>query len=83
MFDNMVVRYMTIFVFYVNPEIPNIEKTKTAYKVYKSREVSSFFSSTFLSNGVRIMSGNPFLTPVMTIFINVTILDNIETSSDI
>ena len=31
-----------------------------------------------MSNGVRIMSGDQFLTPVMTIFINVTIL-NIRT----
>ena len=34
--------------------------------------ISSFFSSNFPSNGVRIMSGDPFLTPIMTIFINVT-----------
>ena len=36
-------RVMTIFVFYVNPQIPNIESFE-AYEVYKSREVSHLFS---------------------------------------
>ena len=36
-------RVMTIFVFYVNPQIPNIEYFK-AYEVYKSQEVSHFVS---------------------------------------
>ena len=31
--------------------------------------ISSFFSSNFRSNGVRIMSGDQFVTRVMTIFI--------------
>ena len=57
MFGDMVVRYMpnsdpwgllgisfmTIFVFYVNPQIPNIENLE-AYEVYKSQEVSHLFS---------------------------------------
>ena len=57
MFGDMVVRnmpnsdpwgppgtpFMTIFVFYVNPQTPNIEKNE-AYEVYKSREVSHLFS---------------------------------------
>ena len=57
MFGDMVVRYMpnsdpwgppgtpfmTIFVFYVNPQIPNIEKNE-ANEVYKSREVTHLFS---------------------------------------
>ena len=61
--------FMTIFVFYVNPQIPNIEYLE-ANEVYKSLEVSHpFFSSNFPSNAVRIMSGDPFLTRVMTIFI--------------
>ena len=34
---------MTIFVFYVNPQPPNIEYVE-AYEVYKSREVSHLFS---------------------------------------
>ena len=56
-FGGMVVRYMpssghggapmspfmTIFVFYVNPQIPNIEYFE-ANEVYKSREVSHLFS---------------------------------------
>ena len=57
MFGDMVVRYMpnsghggppgigvmTIFVFYVNPQIFNIEYFE-AYEAYKSREVSHLFS---------------------------------------
>ena len=35
--------FMLIFVFYVNPKIPNIENFD-AYEVYKSREVSHLFS---------------------------------------
>ena len=34
--------FITIFVFYVNPQIPNIEYFG-AYEVYKSREVSRLF----------------------------------------
>ena len=64
---------MTILCFFVSPPIPNIEKIQV-YEVYKSREVS-FFSSNFPSNATGIMSGDPFSTLVMTIFINVTILD--------
>ena len=37
--------FMTIFVFYVNPQIPDIENFD-AYEVYKSREVSH--AATFL-----------------------------------
>ena len=57
MFGDMVARYMpnsdpwgspwtpfmTIFVFYVNPQIPNIEYFE-AHEVYKSREVSHLLS---------------------------------------
>ena len=57
MFGDMVARYMInsdpwgppvttfiiIFVFYVNPQIPNIEYFE-ANEVYKSREVSHLFS---------------------------------------
>ena len=35
--------FMTIFVFYVNSQMSNIEKNE-AYEVYKSREVSHLFS---------------------------------------
>ena len=37
--------------------------------------ISFFVSSNFPSNGVGIMSGDLFLTRVMTIFLNVTILE--------
>ena len=37
--------------------------------------IPSFYSSNFLSNAIGIMSGDQFSTPVMTIFINVNILD--------
>ena len=36
-------RVMTIFVFYVNPQIPNIANFE-AYEVYKSQEVSHLLS---------------------------------------
>ena len=53
-------RVMTIFVFYVNPQIPNIQYFE-ANEIYKSREVSHFFSHQISlrmpSNAVRIMSG--------------------------
>ena len=48
-------RVMTIFVFYVSAQIPNIE-------VYGGLQalggISSFFSLNFTSNAVRIMSGD-------------------------
>ena len=89
MFGDMVVRYMpnsdpwgppgipfmTIFVFYVNPKIPNIEYFEAYASLQILGGISSFVSSNFPSNGVRIMSGDPFLNRVMTIFINVTILE--------
>ena len=62
-------RVMIIFVFCVNPQTPNIEN----FDVYRGLQIpggiSSFFSSNFPSNAVAIMSGDPFLTQVMTIFI--------------
>ena len=62
-------RVITIFVFYVSAQIPNI-KYFEAFEVYKSREVSHLFSHQIsLLNAVRIMSGDLFLTRVMTIFI--------------
>ena len=66
-------RVMTIFGIYVNTQMPNIEK----FEVYRGLQapggISSFFSSNFPSNAVRIMSGDPFLTRVMTIFIKTNI----------
>ena len=68
-------RVMTIFGIYVSNKIPNIEKNQVYGSLWTPGGISYLFSSNFLSNGVRIMSGDPFLTPVMTIFINVTIWD--------
>ena len=62
--------FMTIFGIFVNPPIPNIEKIQA--HVFSS---SNFRSSNFPSNATGIMSGDQFSTLVMTIFINVTILD--------
>ena len=73
------IRFMTILVFYVGIQIPNIEY----FEVYGGLQIPggiSFFSSIFPSNAVRIMSGNLFLTRVMTIYINVYILEIIARS---
>ena len=68
-------RVMTIFVFYVNPQTPNIENFDVHGGLWTPGGISFFFSSNFQSNGARIMSGDPFLSRVMIIFINVTILE--------
>ena len=62
-------RVIIIFVFYVNPQIPNIESFEAYGGLQILGGISSFVSSNFLSNAVRIMSGDPFFTGVMTIFI--------------
>ena len=64
------IRVMTIFVFYVNPQTPNIENFDAYGGLWAPGSISYFVSSNFPSNAVRIMSGDPFMTPVMTIFIN-------------
>ena len=61
--------FMIIFVFYVNPQIPNIENFDAYGGLWAPGGISSFVSSNVLSNGIRIMSGDPFLSRVMTIFI--------------
>ena len=66
---------MNIFGFYVSIQIPTIEYFAVYGGLWTPGGISSFFSLNFLSNGVRIMSGDQFLTSVMSIFINVTILD--------
>ena len=71
-------RVMTIFVFYVSPKIPNIEKNDVYGGLWAPGGISSFFSSKFPSNGVRIMSGDPFLNRVMTIFIKTSIFVKVE-----
>ena len=60
---------MTIFVFYVSAQIPNIEYFVVYGGLQAPGGISSFFSLNFPSNAVRIMSGDQFLTRVMTIFI--------------
>ena len=68
-------RVIPCLCFCVSRQVPNINKFQI-YEVYKSREVSHLLShQNFLSNGVRIKSRDQFLTPVMTISINVIILD--------
>ena len=67
--DLFLTRVMTIFVFYVNPQTPTIENFDVYGGLQLPGGISSFFSSNFPSNAVTIMSGNPFLTGVMTIFI--------------
>ena len=72
MFDNMVLRYMpnsdhggppgtrvmTIFVFYVNPHLPNIEKNEAYGGLQIPGGSPSFFSSNFPSNAIRIRPGD-------------------------
>ena len=74
MFGDMVLRYMpnsdpwgppgtrvmTIFVFFVNPQISNIEIFDVYGGLQAPGGISSFFSSNFWSNAVRIMSGDIF-----------------------
>ena len=70
-------RVMTIFVFYVNPKSPILNIFKHM-RLQIPGGISSFFSSTFPSNGIRIMSGDLFLTRVMTIFIKTHIFVKVE-----
>ena len=51
-------RVMTIFVFYVNPQIPDIEYFE-ANEVYKSREVSHLFSHQISSRVVSVHVWGP------------------------
>ena len=53
-------RVMTIFGIYVNPQIPNTEYFEVYGGLQIPGGISSFFSSNFLSNPVRIMSGTYF-----------------------
>ena len=62
-------RVMTIFVFYVNPRTPNTENAAAYGSLQIPGGIPSFFLSNLPSNAVGIMSGDPFLTRVMTIFI--------------
>ena len=68
-------KVMTIFVFYVSAQTPNIVNFDVYGGLWAPGGISSFFSSNFLSNAGRIMSGDLFLTRIMTIFINVYILE--------
>ena len=71
-------RVMTICVFYVNPQIPNIKYFECIRGLQIPGGISSFFSSKFPSNAVRIMSGDPFLSRVMTIFVKKYIFVKVE-----
>ena len=62
------IRVMIIFVFYVSAQIPNIEYFEVYGGLHAPGGISSFVSLSFPSNAVRIMSGDPFLTRVMMIF---------------
>ena len=73
-------RVMNIFVFYVSAQIPTIEYFEVYGGLQAPGGISSFFSLNFPSNDVRIMSGDPFSIPIMTIFINVYILEIIARS---
>ena len=66
--------FITIFVLFVNPQIPNIENVDAYGGLQIQGGISSFFSSNFPSNAVGIMSGDHFLTRVMTIYIKAYIL---------
>ena len=59
-------RVMTIFVFYVSAQIPNIEYFEVYGGLQAPGGISSFFSRNFPSNAVRIMSGDQFVSRVMT-----------------
>ena len=52
-------RVMTIFVFYVSAQIPNIEYFEVYGGLQAPGGISSFFLWIFPSNAVRIMSGDP------------------------
>ena len=67
-------RVMTIFVFYVSAQIPNIEYFEVYGGLQAPGGISSFFSLNFPSNAVGIMSGDLFLTRVMTMLIKNNIL---------
>ena len=71
-------RVMTIFVFYVSAQIPNIEYFEVYGGLQAPGGISNFVSSNFMSNIVRIMSGDAFLTRDMTIFIKAYIFSKVE-----
>ena len=67
--------FMTIFRFYVSAHIPNIEKNQL-YDVYKSGRYLIQILIKFPFECQRNHVWKPIFDPVMTIFINVNILDN-------
>ena len=69
------IRFMSIFGSYVGSHFPNIGFFDIYGGLQALGGISSFFSWIFPSNAIRIMSGDSFLSPVMTIFINGTVLD--------
>ena len=71
-------RVITIFVFYASPQISNIEYFELYVGLQAPGGISSFFSSNFTSNAVRIMSRDAFLFRVMTIFKKTCIFAKVE-----
>ena len=71
-------RVMTIFFFYVSAQISNVEYLEVYGGLQAPGGISSFFSPNFLSNAVRIMSGDQLLTRVMTMFIKIYICVKVE-----
>ena len=66
--------FMTILGFLCQSSHPQYWKQSSIWSLQIPGGISSFFSWNFPSNGVRIMSGDPFLTRVMTISIKTYIL---------
>ena len=62
---------MIIFGPHVDPHISNIGCMEVYEGLQALGGISSFFSLNFPSNAVRIMYGDPFLSRVMTICINI------------
>ena len=71
-------RVMIIFVIYVSAQIPNIEYFEVSGGLRAPGGISCFFLLNFQSNAVRIVSGQPFLVRVMTMFIKTCIFSKVE-----
>ena len=76
------IRFMAILESFVEPHSCHIGYMRVYEGLQAAGGISSFVSSNFPSNAVRIMPGDLFLTLVMTIFINVYILEIIARSLD-
>ena len=72
------IRFMIIFESHVQLHISNIGYMKVYDGLLALGGISTFFSRNFTSNAVRIMSWDPFLARVMTIFIKTCILQRLN-----